>query len=227
MKQLLSVGCSNTLGVDLEEEIDLTNSSNKFEDIRAYREKNNFSTLVAEYFNLECINLGKSGASNERIIITTVDYIENNPKPELVLVNLSASSRITLEIGGRLVDIDLTYPNTLLKQSTGIEEKDFIPFLNFYKRNCVTDYNLIVKQKNLYRYISLYLEKLDIPFLISETIPTDLNLKEFTNKCLDVNFDDFNTSQGRRRAKGNHWLSDSHKEWAKLIINKIEQNDSI
>jgi len=52
IKKLLSVGCSNTLGVNLEEEIGIYDylrkdfdNSDLGNEVRKYREENNFSTL--------------------------------------------------------------------------------------------------------------------------------------------------------------------------------------
>src|SRR6056300_1711730 len=98
ISRILSVGCSNTVGVNLEEEIgvfgylrkEFTEPDDKDLDdkVNQYRSENNFSTLISKHFNSECINLGVSGASNERIIFSAVKYLEKN-NVDLVLVNLS------------------------------------------------------------------------------------------------------------------------------------------
>ena len=83
--KILSVGCSNTVGLDLEEELGIFGYMRKDNDlseldkkVRTYRTENNFSTLISKHFNSECINLGVSGASNERIIYSATDYLEKN-----------------------------------------------------------------------------------------------------------------------------------------------------
>src|SRR5210317_686045 len=40
--------------------------------------KNRYSRLLANHFNLEEINISNSGASNDTIVRTTLDWIENN-----------------------------------------------------------------------------------------------------------------------------------------------------
>lgn len=40
--------------------------------------KNRYSRLLANYFDLEEINISNSGASNDTIVRTTLDWIENN-----------------------------------------------------------------------------------------------------------------------------------------------------
>ena len=114
INKLLSVGCSNTIGVNLEEEINVFYYLRKdFDDsylghkVREYREKNNFSTLISNHFNSECINLGVSGASNERIIYTATNFLEKEDV-DLVLINLSGQARQTFQhISGKIFDLDL------------------------------------------------------------------------------------------------------------------------
>jgi hypothetical protein len=223
METLLSVGCSNTVGVDLEEGIGIFSYEADKVLADEYREANNFSTLVANNYNFRCVNLGVSGASNERIIFSAIDYIETNPTPGLVLINLSGRSRVTFEVDNRLLDFDLTYSTEHLKTHSKIKDPDFVPFIEFFKKNSITDYNLYKRQENLYRFIVLYLESRKIPFILSETIPTGQVLSTYTSKSVSMNFDDFNTKAGRKRAKGNHWLSDSHRAWSQYLIKHIDK----
>ena len=226
--KILSVGCSNTVGVDLEEELGIFGYLRKDNDVseldkkvRTYRTENNFSTLISKHFNSECINLGVSGASNERIIYSTTDYLEKNNDIDLVLVNLSGQARLTFSYYDRLFDLDLSYTTEHLYKQAKIDKPGFTEFIDFYRNYLMTDYVTQTKQYNLYNYIALYLKNKGIPHLITQTIPTDFELSKFTNNSIDVNFDEFNTSEGRSRAQGNHWLSDSHQAWAKLLVNKI------
>ena len=229
MKTLLSVGCSNTVGVNLEEEIGIFNYLIKEKDASAlgkevayYRESKNFTTKVAQLIGYNSINLGISGASNERIVFNLIDHLTCNPKPDLILVNLSGRSRVTFQVDDRILDFDLTYTTEHLKTHSKIEDKNFVPFIEFFKRNSVTDYNLYKRQDHLYRYVVLFLESTGIPYLLSETINTGQKLTNYTDKCITTSFDDFNISSGRNRAQGNHWLSDSHTAWAEHLVKKLE-----
>ena len=229
-KKILSVGCSNTVGVNLEEEIGIMGYLRKDDDasdlgnkVKLYRQENNFSTLISNYFNSECINLGVSGASNERIVFNTIEYLEKDTA-DLVLVNLSGQARQTFQhISGKVFDLDLTYETKHLYEQAKLTDTGFKEFIDFYKDYLLTDYVTQTKQYNLYKYITLYLEDKKIPYLITQTIPTDFELNHFTNKCIDITFDEYNEQQGRTRAQGNHWLSDSHKAWSELLINKIKE----
>ena len=141
----------------------------------------------------------------------------------LVLINLSGQARITFEYYQRLFDLDLSYTTEHLYEQAKVDEKGFKEFIDFHKDYLFGHYVTHTKQENLYRYISLYLKDKKIPHLITQTIPTDFKLSDYTTNCIDVNFDEFNESQGRKRAQGNHWLSDSHKAWSEILISKIER----
>ena len=230
INKLLSVGCSNTIGVNLEEEINVFDYLRKdFDDsylghkVREYREKNNFSTLISNHFNSECINLGISGASNERIIFNATEYLEREDV-DFVLVNLSGQARQTFQHkNGNVFDLDLSYNTKHLYEQANITDKGFVEFIDFYKDFLMTEHVTHKKQINLYKYISLYLKDRGIPYLITQTIPTDFKLSDYTENCIDITFDEYNEQEGRSRARGNHWLSDSHKAWSELLIKKIEQ----
>jgi|SRR6056300_251001 len=232
INKILSVGCSNTVGVNLEEEIGIYDYLNKERDIsvlgrqvKEYREKNNFSTIYAKHYDSDVVNLGISGASNERIIFNTIDELQNSfkGKYDMILVNLSGQARMTFEHMEKLFDIDLSYETEHLMEYTDIGKEGYQEFLEFYRNNLFSQYTTHKKQEHLYRYIVTYLESTKIPYLITQTVPTDFNLKDFTDKCIEITFDKFNESQGRIRARGNHWLSDSHKAWAELLIKRTEE----
>jgi hypothetical protein len=58
-----------------------------------------FSTLLSKKLKCKDINLAQSGASNDRIIRTTFDWIENNKdkcKDTLLILGLTDVSRIEL-----------------------------------------------------------------------------------------------------------------------------------
>ena len=86
--KILSVGCSNTVGWDLEEEIGIFDYNPQPQEIKdkadLYRSENNFSTLISKHFNRECINIGRGGSSNS-----------TNGLPSKVFLTLGAISSVT------------------------------------------------------------------------------------------------------------------------------------
>ena len=230
MKKLLSVGCSNTLGVDLEEEIGLTFFDTQHPEydkligtVEDYRKAHNFSTFIANKLKMECVNLGISGASNERIIFNLINYLENNSKPDFILLNLSGQSRTTIEYENKLLDIDVKWDPDFLLDKLQVKNKNFKSYLEFHREVSISEYNLVERQKNLINYIDLVLNSTNIPYIISNTIPSTVDLCKISDRSVDISFDEFNEEQDRKRAKNNHWLSDSHQAWGRFLLSKIEK----
>lgn len=233
IKNILSVGCSNTVGVNLEEEIDVFDYHRPHYDgllgkqVKLYRYENNFSTRLANMYAADVTNLGVSGASNERIIFSTVEQLQKPqsiPPIDLVLVNLSGQARMTFEHQEKLFDIDLSYETDHLMEYADIGVEGWRDFVDFYRNNLFGSYTTNEKQHNLYTYIVNFLENKKIPYIITQTVPTEFQIENYTDKCIPITFDEFNEKANRKRAKGNHWLSDSHEAWAIELHKVIEKH---
>ena len=57
-----------------------------------------FSDIVAEHFNLECINLGQSGAGNEKILDALLSNIHLISKDDYVIFGVSYFQRFDIDI---------------------------------------------------------------------------------------------------------------------------------
>lgn len=77
--RILFNGCSVTHGDELEED---------------KKEEQRFSRLIANHYGAEDINLGCNGNSNDAIARTTIDWLLNNPNPDKVIIQWTATSRI-------------------------------------------------------------------------------------------------------------------------------------
>ena len=80
MSYLLSSGCSHSIGWEIEEEIglDLYKDGHipKVEkSIYEYRYDKTFPYLISKHLNLDYVNIGFEGNSNEKIIYDIIDYI--------------------------------------------------------------------------------------------------------------------------------------------------------
>jgi hypothetical protein len=64
------------------------------------------SALIAQHFGAESVNLSLSGASNERIYNTTVDYLESNPAPDLVVIGWSEHGREQWYLNGKFHEVN-------------------------------------------------------------------------------------------------------------------------
>lgn len=52
-----------------------------------------FCSIVADEFDLEVVNQAQGGASNQRILRTTREYLANNPAPDLIIIGWSTWER--------------------------------------------------------------------------------------------------------------------------------------
>lgn len=235
--KILSVGCSNTVGWDLEEEIGIFDYNPQPQEIKdkadLYRSENNFSTIISKHFNRECINIGRGGSSNHRIIYSMIDYIDENPNLDLVLINLTGQSRNLFSFYDQLVDVDFKYePKHIFyyprfKDYPTEFKKKYEKWFEFYRDYLLTTHELNTKQEHLIRYAIEYLKNRDIPFFISKTIPIAFDISYQTPYTISESFEECNIKEGRNRAEGNHWLSDSHKRWSEILIDEIKRHNLV
>lgn len=232
--KILSVGCSNTVGWDLEEEIGIFDYNPQPQDIKTkadlYRTENNFSTLISNHFNRECINIGRGGSSNARIIYSMIDYIDENPNIDFVLINLTGQSRNLFSFRDELVDVDFKYEPKHIFYYPRFKDypldfkKRYKKWFEFYRDELLTNHELNVKQEHLIRYAIEYLKNRNIKFFISKTIDMEFDISFQTPYTIKESFEECNIREGRPRAKGNHWLSDSHKRWSEILIDEIKKH---
>jgi len=231
--KILSVGCSNTVGWDLEEEIGIFDYNPQPDNIKKtaddYRRNNNFSTLVSKHFNIDCINIARGGSSNYRIIYSMIEYLDENPNIDLVLINLTGQSRNLFSFNDEIVDVDFKYePKHIFyyprfKKYPNKFKEEYQRWFSFYRDNLLTDLELNSKQEHLIRYGIEYLTNRNIKFIISKTIDIAFDLSFQTKYVINESFESLNIRENRNRAKGNHWLSDSHSRWAEVLIDKIDE----
>ena len=62
--------------------------------------------IIAKHFGAESTNLSLSGASNERIYNTTLEYLEKNPAPDLVVVGWSEHGREQWYFEGKFHEVN-------------------------------------------------------------------------------------------------------------------------
>jgi hypothetical protein len=62
--------------------------------------------VIAKHFDAESVNLSLSGASNERIYSTTLEYLEKNPAPDLVVVGWSEHGREQWYLNGKFHEVN-------------------------------------------------------------------------------------------------------------------------
>jgi hypothetical protein len=76
-----------------------------------------FGDIVAEHFNLECINLGQSGAGNEKILDALLSNIHLISKNDYVIFGVSYFQRFDID-GDNPLDFSTININSLLDNTT-------------------------------------------------------------------------------------------------------------
>lgn len=230
MGVLVSTGCSNTVGVDLEEEIGYENhwwqkdyTREDVEIVRKHREENNFSMLIAKKLQYECVNIAEPGNSNGNMLRKLVDYIEENPKVDFALINLTSASRISYKVDDEIHHFNLAFTPKELKSMSKIKHKNFEPFIDFMRTHCLNTWN--IRNRIIYeiRCVISYLTTKNIPFFISTTIPNNVDLSLLTEHSINVSMDEFSHASGHKRLKGGHYGSGAHKDWADHIYKNIKK----
>ena len=76
------------------------------------------SPQLCNLLNAESVNLSMSGSSNDRIYNTTMDYIKNNPAPDLIVIGWSEYARVQWFL------TDQGYPEWLEINNLGIGKRE-------------------------------------------------------------------------------------------------------
>jgi len=200
-----------------------------------FYDSNVWPKVLGNELGWETWNCGRLGASNDRIIRTTinsVEYLESLGKKDLfVVVGLTAITRFSnlnrkeTKTSNRLVYEDVHLYNALMKNITNLE---------------------VLSQRHIINIINLqnYLKMKNIPYLIFNTFDKgmerdlkkiklydsiDLNNiynKDFKPHFLNYIEKNFNTDWGNNDDYFiiNHPTDKSHIEWAKQLHKYIKEN---
>jgi hypothetical protein len=183
-----------------------------------------FASLLAQALDFELVNSAKSGASNDRIIRTTRDYLLDN-RPDLVIIGWSTWEREEWEYQGQFYDVNsyhgaipesliTKYKNwvieqtseTLIKKSQQIHEK-------IYKLHC----ELIEKQ---------------IPHVFFNCMYNFFEIKnqqEWNNSYVgpyenNLSYYWYLKNQNFVTDKWYHFDENGHRAWADFLIGYIKEN---
>lgn len=108
MTKLFVNGCSITLGAELGEELKYFDEGHK-EGYMAvdhdYRNTHRWSTLVAERFGMEAINIARGSGSNWRTWRSTVDFFDSRPDwSGNAIIQLTGFERFQLPLNEHFID---------------------------------------------------------------------------------------------------------------------------
>ena len=184
-----------------------------------------FANLLSQALDFKLVNSAKSGASNDRIIRTTRNFLADN-RPDLVVIGWSTWEREEWEYQGQFYDVNSSghdrlpdplitkykhwvteqTPETLIEKSQQIHEK-------IYKLHC----ELIEKQ---------------IPHVFFNCMYNFFEIKnqqDWNNSYVDPYENDSSYYwylKNRNFVTDNwyHFGEDGHQAWANFLINYIKEN---
>lgn len=227
MSYILVNGCSHTVGFELEEEIGVELNAqvdaDLYKRVQNYRKLKAWPYLIGNAVNLPVRNIASIGASNDKIIYETVEYLENESTPSFVIISLSSISRELFPFLERDVVFSYGFFSDMyhdLFAETG-EEKELYSWAYCMSKYLYREDHQIRKLKHLLNYSTQYLQIRNIPFLFLPSITIPIQLSDYTKNCIDISMDTYCSNKGFRRAQGHHWLSDAHKGWSEVILKEV------
>ena len=215
-------GDSHAAGMDIH---DLGNSCKNT--------KSSFGYLLAERLGYDFATDALSGASNDRILRTTKDFLKNNSKDIFVLIGWSTTDRREVLINNEYYSFAPGFKKT----------KDPIVNHEFEQYIMSLDHETVIKQnyywhKKIYNFhLELQQKNINHLFFNTYSIFNDNEHPDFTktfydwNHCMIGPYKDGETYYGWLKdngykvvAKNNyHYGADAHKRWADRLYNWLTQ----
>jgi hypothetical protein len=189
---------------------------------------NTFAHHVATNFNSLLVNQAKSGASNQRIIRTTKEYLENNT-PDLVLIGWSTWEREEWEYNGNYYNVNSSGHDSLPRE---LEESYKIWVTE--QTSDLTDIKSQHWHQEIYK-LHLDLQQKNIPHLFFNCMYNFFKINDY--KDWNYNYVDpynndysyywFLKARGYDADDWYHFKADGHQAWGNFLIEYIENHDII
>lgn len=190
--------------------------------------KKTFAQHIANKFNLNLVNHSKIGASNQRIIRTTQEYLKNNT-PNLILIGWSTWEREEWLYNEKYYDVNSSGHDTI---PTDLE--------NQYKVWVTeqTGDSLNIKSQKWHQEIyqlHTELQEKKIPHLFFNCMYNFFNITDYKNwnNCYidpynnDYSYYWFLKNLGYKTDNWYHYADDGHLAWSNILIKHIETYDII
>ena len=186
----------------------------------------NFAQHLANRFNLTLVNQASVGASNQKIIRTTREYLENNT-PALVVIGWSTWEREEWLHQGQYYNVNSSGSESLPKE---LEEQ--------YK-TWVQEQNsdtMDTKSQHWHQEIYKLHQELDsIPHVFFNCMYNFFSIQQqlnWNNRYLgpynnDSSYYWYLKNHGYKTDEWYHYGADGHEIWAQVLINYIESNKII
>jgi len=226
---ILFSGCSHVLGVELEQETDLTD----FSKIKKYRNQKRFCNLLSKKLDYPHSVVAESGADNSWITFNTIDYI-NKHKDFIsdVVVSWSGITRVHKIFQGKPIFLNPLYPGhgatTSFPPDIPKEFSKDVTTWEHIENKYFLDVEFATKQSYHYiNYLRYFLEANNINFIFIKGIKSDIDLSEFTDNYVNTSFIEFAEERVLELGKSGHVLSQGHKVWADYLYDNLKDKFSL
>jgi hypothetical protein len=223
-------GCSWTAGNGIDED-----ASFKFDTfVREYA----WPSILADLLTAKVVNDGVGAGSNERILRTTCEYLQNIPAEEyaslLVVIGWTTGERQEIFVNDRWV------PFNAMQQFSIYADPAFANIANeidVYQKQYITyvysnyaNYSRYINQKYL---LANLLENLKIKYIFTDSLPctfddyANLQLAHGTSRMArpaiisDISFINFCINNNYALSSCRHPLIPAHVAWGKYILSRI------
>lgn len=187
--------------------------------------------VIADYYHADSVNLALSGASNERIYNTTLEYLANNPAPDLVVIGWSEHGREQWYYNGQFHEVNnlgvgASLPDQLKRRFQFWkqyiqQDAAWFRVMNIYWHNKIYNLHTILAEKNISHlffnafHAFHHPENQQLDWQGQFFCPYYQN-RCYVNWCVEHGFEEITPGW-------QHFNEDAHSKWGELLISEIEK----
>jgi hypothetical protein len=177
-----------------------------------------YGKVLADMIGYEMINQSRSAGSNDRVIRTTNEYLENN-RPDLIVIGWSTWEREEWFAEGEWWQINASGVGNDWPEETKQKYKEYVIKLN-WEQKAIDAHNKIVNLH--YQFLDLKIPHLFFntcsTFNYYRTLPRiewgDYYIRPYDKWSYQTYLDDL----GFSKSNWNHFRADGHKKWAEFLL---------
>lgn len=187
--------------------------------------------VIANHYSAESTNLALSGASNDRIYDTTLQYLNTNSSPDLVVIGWSEHGREQWYHNGQFHEVNnlgvgASLPDQLKRRFQFWKQyiqKDEAWFrvMNIYWHNKIYNLHTILTEKNIPHlffnafHAFYHQENQQLDWQGQFFCPYHQN-RCYVNWCVEHGFEEITPGW-------QHFNEDAHRRWGELLISEIDK----
>lgn len=187
--------------------------------------------VIADHYNAESINLALSGASNERIYNTTLEYLAKNPSPDLIVIGWSEHGREQWYYNGQFHEVNnlgvgSSLPDQLKRRYQFWKhhiqtDPEWFKVMSMYWHNKIYNLHIMLQEKKIPHYF------FNAFFAFPHPENQQLDWKDqffcpyhqnrcYVNWCVEHGFEEITPGW-------QHYNESAHLAWSNLLISEIEK----